>query len=406
MSNILELLEGGEMEWKALGDVCDIYTGGEAPANCIKGSTPTSIYKYPIYGNGAEIYGYTDSYRIDKDAVTISSIGANTGTIYFREAFFTPIIRLKVLMPKCEELLPKYIFHYLSSQTICSKKSSVPNMNAADVKKLQIPIPCPNNPSKSLEIQTEIVRILDNFMEVTAELKTELTAELTARKKQYNCYRDQLFSFEEGKVDNLAMGHEGVGVFIRGGGLQKKDFTETGVGCIHYGQIYTHYGTYADETKTCVSNEFAKKARKAKSGDLVIATTSENDEDVCKAVAWLGSEDIAVSSDACIYRHSLNPKYVSYFFQTEQFQKQKKQHITGIKVRRVNADNLAKILIPIPSPEEQARIVGILDKFDILTSLISESLPREIALRQQQYEYYRDLLLRSPKAESDVMVGE
>lgn len=133
---------------------------------------------------------------------------------------------------------------------------------------------------------------------------------------------------------------------------------------------------------------------------MIIATTSENDEDVCKAVAWLGSEDIAVSSDACIYKHNLNPKYVSYFFQTEQFQNQKRQYITGAKVRRVNADNLSKILIPVPSMEIQERIVSILDKFDTLTNSITEGLPREIALRQKQYEYYRDLLFSFPKPET------
>lgn len=187
-----------------------------------------------------------------------------------------------------------------------------------------------------------------------------------------------------------------VGEFIRGGGLQKKDFTETGIGCIHYGQIYTYYGTYAYKTKTFVSADFAKKSRKAKSGDLVIATTSENDEDVCKAVAWLGSEDISVSSDACIYRHNLTPKYVSYFLQTEQFQKQKRPYITGTKVRRVNADDLSKILIPIPCPDDpkkslaiQAEIVRILDAF---TSLTAE-LTAELTARKKQYNHYRDQLL-------------
>jgi type I restriction enzyme S subunit len=104
------------------------------------------------------------------------------------------------------------------------------------------------------------------------------------------------------------------------------------VGCIHYGQIYTYYGTYTNQTKVFVSEGLASKCRKAQQGNLVIATTSENDEDVCKAVAWLGKEDIAVSSDACIYKHRMNPKYVSYFFQTEQFQQQKKKYITGAKV--------------------------------------------------------------------------
>lgn len=125
MSEIGKLLEGVQVEWKPLGDVTEILTGGEAPLNCIKGTTPDIINKYPIYGNGAEIYGYADSYRIDKDAVTISSIGANTGNIYFREAYFTPIIRLKVVIPKYNNLLPRYIFHYLSSITIGSKSSSI-----------------------------------------------------------------------------------------------------------------------------------------------------------------------------------------------------------------------------------------------------------------------------------------
>ncbi|HED2515576.1 TPA: restriction endonuclease subunit S [Enterobacter asburiae] len=392
LSYLEKLLDGVEVEWSNLGNLCDIFTGGEAPQKHIKGDTPTSDYQYPIYGNGAEIYGYADSYRIGQDAVTISSIGANTGTIYFRKAFFTPIIRLKVVIPKHSWLLPRYLFHYLSSQTINSKSSSVPNMNASDVKKLSIPIPCPNNPEKSLAIQSEIVRILDKF--------TALTAELNMRKKQYNYYRDQLLSFDNEDVPHLPMGQKDIGEFIRGGTFQKKDFMDAGVGCIHYGQIYTYYGTYTKKTKTHISAALAKKCKKAQKGNLIIATTSENDEDVCKAVAWLGSDDIAVSSDACIYKHNLNPKYVSYYFQTEQFQNQKRQYITGAKVRRVNADNLSKILIPVPSMAVQERIVSILDKFDTLTNSITEGLPREIELRQKQYEYYRDLLFSFPKPET------
>lgn len=187
-----------------------------------------------------------------------------------------------------------------------------------------------------------------------------------------------------------------IGTFTRGSGLQKKDFTSVGIGCIHYGQIYTYYGTYACNTKSFVSQEFAKNARKAQYGDLIIATTSENDEDVCKAVAWLGDEEIAISSDACFFAHTMNPKYVAYYFQTEQFQKQKRSYITGTKVRRVNANDLAKIKIPIHPLSEQQRIVDILDKFDTLTTSISEGLPKEIELRRKQYEYYRNELLSFP----------
>lgn len=196
-------------------------------------------------------------------------------------------------------------------------------------------------------------------------------------------------------VKTMSLGE--LGTFTRGSGLQKKDFTPTGIGCIYYGQIYTYYGTDAYKTKSFVSQEFAQKARKAKNGDLIIATTSENDEDVCKAVAWLGDEEIAVSSDACFYAHTMNPKYVAYYFQTEQFQKQKRCFITGTKVRRVNSNDLAKIKIPVPPLAEQERIVSILDKFDTLTNSISEGLPKEIELRRKQYEYYCNQLLSFPE---------
>lgn len=180
-----------------------------------------------------------------------------------------------------------------------------------------------------------------------------------------------------------------IGTFTRGNGLQKKDFTDSGVGCIHYGQIYTYYGTYATETKSFVSENLANKLRKASFGDLVIATTSENVEDVCKAVAWLGDNNIAVSSDAFIYHHSLNPKFVAYFFQTDYFQMQKKPFISGTKVMRISGENLAKILIPVPPIEVQEEIVKILDRF----ADYAAELQAELQARKEQYEYYRNLLL-------------
>ena len=184
-----------------------------------------------------------------------------------------------------------------------------------------------------------------------------------------------------------------IGVLIRGNGLQKKDFTESGVGCIHYGQIYTYYGTFTDKTKSFVSEKLAKKLKKASHNDLIIATVSENVEDVCKTVAWLGKEDICVSGDTLIFKHNENPKYLAYYLQTPMFFDYKKQNATGTKVIRVHGDKLRKFKIPIPPLAEQTRIVAILDKFDKLVNDISEGLPAEIKMRRQQYEYYRNKLL-------------
>ena len=182
-----------------------------------------------------------------------------------------------------------------------------------------------------------------------------------------------------------------LGEFIRGSGLQKKDITDfdNGFGAIHYGQIYTYYSIHTNKTKSFVASAHSKNLKKAKSGNLVIATTSENDTDVCKAVAWLGKKDIAVSSDACIYRHSLEPKYVAYFFQSEQFQLQKLGNFTGTKVRRVSPSCMAKFLIPVPPLEIQREIVKVLDTF---TKLEAE-LEAELEARRRQYHYYRDQLL-------------
>ena len=126
---------------------------------------------------------------------------------------------------------------------------------------------------------------------------------------------------------------------------------------------------------------------------MIITNTSENLDDVCKAVAWLGKEQIVTGGHATVIKHKQNPKYLAYFFCTPDFFAQKKKYATGTKVIDVSAKSLAKILIPIPSLEEQNRIVSILDKFDALVSDISEGLPAEITARRQQYEHYRNKLL-------------
>jgi type I restriction enzyme, S subunit len=177
---------------------------------------------------------------------------------------------------------------------------------------------------------------------------------------------------------------------VRGNGLQKKDFTESGVGCIHYGQIYTYYGLFTDKTKSFVSSELAKTLRKVETNDIIITNTSENVEDVCKPVVWLGKETIVTGGHATIIKHQQNAKYLAYFFQTEAFFRQKRKLATGTKVIDVSASSLAKVIVPLPPLPVQHEIVRILDNFAELTA----ELAAELAARKKQYEYYRDALLR------------
>jgi type I restriction enzyme S subunit len=144
--------------------------------------------------------------------------------------------------------------------------------------------------------------------------------------------------------------------------------------------------------------ELAATLRTAKKGDLIIAGTGENVEEVCKAVAWLGDDDVAVHDDCYIFRHSLNPKYAAYFFQSSHFNAQKVKYAAGAKMIRVTSDSMERIRVPVPPLAEQERIVAILDKFDALVNDRSVGLPAELAARRQQYEYYRDRLLTFQEA--------
>lgn len=179
------------------------------------------------------------------------------------------------------------------------------------------------------------------------------------------------------------------GELIRGNGLPKTDFAESGVGCIHYGQIYTYFGIFAYKTKTFVSSDLSEKLKKVQKNDLIIATTSENLEDVCKTVAWLGEDEIVTGGHATIFKHKQNAKYLAYYFKTQHFFDQKKKYARGTKVIEIKATDIAKISIPIPPLPIQQEIVTILDKF---TQLQAE-LQAELQARRAQYEYYRNELL-------------
>ena len=195
-----------------------------------------------------------------------------------------------------------------------------------------------------------------------------------------------MFGYAPIKLDEIA-------TITRGGNFQKKDFVENGRPCIHYGQMYTHFGIYADKTVTFVNDAVFEKSKIAKPGDIVMAVTSENVEDVCSCTAWMGDKDIAISGHTAIISHNQNAKYLSYFFHSKMFFNQKKKLAHGTKVIEVTPSKLGNIEIMLPSIEEQNRIVFILDRFDSLCNDIAVGLPAEIEARQKQYEYYRDKLL-------------
>ena len=180
-----------------------------------------------------------------------------------------------------------------------------------------------------------------------------------------------------------------IATIARGGNFQKKDFCDRGVPCIHYGQIYTKYGLFTDKTITFITEERAKKQKFAKTNDIIMAVTSENIEDVCKCLAWLGNEDVAVSGHSAIISHNQNPKYLVYYFHSQMFFTQKRKLAHGTKVIEVTPDTLKSIKLPVPPLEVQREIVHILDSFTLLTA----ELTAELTARKKQYEFYRNKML-------------
>ena len=399
---------------KSIGDICNVVVGGEPPADCIKGESKDSSHMFPIWGNGKEAYGYSGTYKIDRDAVVISSIGANTGAVYYRKAFFTPIIRLKVVMPKDNQLSSRFLFHVLSATAIKSKSSSVPNMNANEIKAIKIPVP-------PLDVQNRIVNVLDNFEKICSDLNIGLPAEIEARQKQYEYYRDKLLTFAETGNTILSRAEQS---------RAEQSRAEQSRALIKLLQYVFGYAVVSlqDVVKNSCSGGTPKKgvSEYYEDGNIPWLRTQEVVfRDICKtecfitesavknsAAKWIPENCVIVAiSGATAGRCAINKiplttnqhclnlevdpemalyRYVYYCICAKQEELlAKKEGARG----DLNSTRILSLQIDLPSIEEQKRIISILDRFDSICNDLTSGLPAEIEARQKQYEYYRDRLL-------------
>ena len=382
MSRLDELIQQycpDGVEYQSLSHICHSIKTGKLNANAmVEGG------QYPFFTCSDKVFTI-DKYSFDTEALLVAGNGY-LGNVKYYKGKFDAYQRTYVLYDFTADVDIMYVYYAMQNSfrdyaLKSQKDGSVPYITIGIFDSYRIPIP-------PLPVQEEIVRVLDAF----TELHTELHTELQKRKQQYNYYRDNLLSFE-GRADVEWKKLGDIATLTRGGNFQKKDFTDSGVPCIHYGQIYTHFGIHTTSTIKYISPEVARKSKIAKTNDIVMAITSENVEDVGKCVAWLGNEDIAVSGHTAIIQHKQNAKYLSYYFHTSHFFTQKKRLAHGTKVIEISPKALEDVLVPIPSFEEQQKIVDILDRFDKLTNDLSQGLPAEIEARRKQYEYYRDQLL-------------
>lgn len=362
------------VEWKKLGDVCTVHTGSQ-----LNRDDMIEEGLYPVVNGGKEFSGYTNSYNETANTITISQGGESAGFVNWLNTDFWAGAHCYVVEHN-DSVNRRYLYHVLKNMEREIRQSKqgagIPGLNRGTLYKQIIPIP-------TLSKQSQIVDILDSFTASIDNLKEQINQ----RSKQYEHYRDQLLDLERNIENIVQLGD--VCEMIKGNGVQKADFVEIGIGCIHYGQIYTHYGSYTYSTNKYVSKETFEKARKASKGDIIMTDTSENVEDICKSVAYLGEEDIAVSNHALILKHKQNPKFLSFSTLTKSFFNQKRKVAFGVKVTGIRPEQLAQIKIYLPSLSEQSRIVSILDAFEASIANLEEQLKE----REKQYEYYRNKLL-------------
>jgi len=188
-----KLLDGAAVEWRPLGEVAIIKTGQAVS----KGKIVDSPGNYPVINSGREPLGFIDDWNTENDPIGITTRGAGVGSVTWQSGkYYRGNLNYAVKIKNESAVIVRYLYQLLLQMqsdihSLCTF-DGIPALNAGNLKQLTIPIPCPDNPDKSLRIQGEIVRILDTF--------TELTTELTSRKKQYAYYRDLLFNFPKPEV--------------------------------------------------------------------------------------------------------------------------------------------------------------------------------------------------------------
>jgi len=391
-----KLLDGVAVEWIEVGELISPQRGKRLVKSQLE-----EVGSYAVYQNSMTPLGYYHESNAKADTTFVIVAGA-AGEVGYSDVDFWAADDV-YFFPTANAVNNKYLYHFLltkqheiSSQV---RRASIPRLSIAAVEKLQIPIPSPESPKKSLEIQAEIVRILDAFTSLTAEL----TAELTTRKKQYNYYRDQLLSFEEGEVEWKTLG-DVTKKWYSGGTptAGKPEYYEGG----DIPWLRTQEVKFSDikTTEVKITQAAVKKsAAKWIPANCVIiaisgATAGRSAINKIPLATNQHCGCLGIDSAKALYRYVFH--WVSFNYENI---KSLGQGARG----DLNSSIIKNFKLPLPyadDPEkslaEQARIVAILDKFDALTNSITEGLPREIELRQKQYEYYRDRLLSFPKPDS------
>ena len=389
-----------------VGEICEVSAGGDVPKEHFS-KEKSEQYKVPVISNGCGInafYGYTDAARVDKPAVTVAARGT-IGYAEYRDYPYFPIIRLITLIPRDDKQLnAKYLYYSLEGRHYKVPTSGIPQLTVPVIKKEKVSIP-------PLDVQNRIVNVLDNFEKICSDLNIGLPAEIEARQKQYEYYRDKLLTFAETGNTILSRAEQSRAEQSRA----EQSRAEQSRALIKLLQYVFGYAvvTLEDIAENCDSMRKPVTSGKREAGeypyygasgivDYVKDYIFDGDyllvsEDGANLLARSTPIAFSISGKNWVNNHAHVLKFDCY--ETRRFVEfylnsiDLAPYISGGAQPKLNQKNLNRIEIPLPSQERQKYIVDILDRFDAICNDLTSGLPAEIEARQKQYEYYRDKLL-------------
>lgn len=375
IEQLIEELCPEGVEFKELGEIAKISTG-KLNANAM-----TLDGLYPFFTCSEKPY-LIDTFAFDTEAILISGNGSQLGHINYYNGKFNAYQRTYVICEFSTNITASYLLHFLKGflkEYIWKnvKEGSVPYITLPMLQNFQIPIP-------PLPIQQEIVNILDTFTALDASLQ----AELEARRKQYEHYRNQLLNFEGKEVEwkTLEDCFE-----MRNGytpSKSKPEFWENGTIPWFRMEDIRANGKILSKSIQQISKDAIKGGKLFPANSIIIATSATIGEHALITTEYLSNQRFTCFYPKKKYLENINMMYMYYYSFLLSEWCNNNTNVSGFA--SVDMTRFRKLLIPIPPLSEQERIVGILDKFD---ALVNTELPAEIAARRKQYEYYREKLL-------------
>lgn len=395
MSHIDDLLEfyvnNSAVEWRSLDSIASRHKGFSVTAKLIN-EQKSNKEGILVFGAGStKAYFSPNLVPENRTVKTECIIVKSRGYIDFEYCSIPCAHKSELWSYTCDSSLisTKFVYYFLKTITESLQRQAratsvkIPQLSVGDTDSLMIPVP-------PLEVQAEIVRILDSFTELEANLQTELEA----RRKQYEYYRASLFDSAKLRSTSteLALGELGT---WSGGGTPSKSVSSYWTEGYLWVSPKDMKQTYIFQTEDQISEEAVKsRGLRIYPPETILLVARSG---ILKHSLPVGilEKQATVNQDIKALRvnNSVTSKYALYTLQNYSQDILRKCHKAGGSVDSLDMKKLLAFQIPVPPLAEQERIVGILDKFDALVNDLSSGLPAEIEARRKQYEYYRDQLL-------------